>query len=180
MQSSALDLRKGYLVTYQSRMCTVIHWNILRNDRRAFVQMKLKDLLTGRISELKEHGETKYEVLDTETIDLSHSYRDGNDEVFYTPEGEEYRCPTSGCEEAVQWKVDAYKGLLVEGKLVAISLPATVVAAVAETQPVIKGVTQGLKDAVLENGVRCKVGMLVNVGDKIRIDPESLEYKERV
>ena len=180
MQLSALDLRKGALVDHQGRTCTVIHWNILRNDRRAFVQMKLKDLLSGRISELKEHSDTKFEVLDSETIELEHSYREGNDEVFYTPEGEEWRCPTNACEDALRWKVSSYKGLLVDGKLVTISLPQSVVCVVADTAPVIKGVTTGLKDAVLDNGIQLKVGMLVQVGDKIRVDPETLEYKERV
>jgi elongation factor P len=180
MQSNALDLRKGLLVTYQGRTCTVIFWNILRNDRRTFVQMKLKDLLTGRISEVKDHGDTRYEVLDSEVIDLAHSYREGNDEIFYTPEGEEYRCPAAAVEDALLWKTDTYKGLLVDGKLVTISLPQSVVATVADTAPSMRGVGSGQKDAVLDNGVKIKVGMLVNVGDRVRLDPETLEYKERI
>lgn len=180
MQSSAMELRKGLLVTHQGRTCTVIFWNILRNDRRTFVQMKLKDLLTGRISELKEHGESKYEVLDSEIIDLAHSYREGNDEVFYTPDGEEYRCPAPAVEEALMWKTDTFKGLLVDGKLVTISLPQSVVSRVVDTQPPMKGQSSGLKDALLENGVKIRVGMLVSNGDRVRLDPETLEYKERV
>jgi elongation factor P len=180
MQLNANELRKGTLVTHQGRTCTVIYWNILRNDRRTFVQMKLKDLLTGRISEHKEHGDTKFEVLDSETIELEHSYRDGNDEVFYTPAGEEWRCPASACEDALRWKVGSYKGLLVDGKLATISLPQSVVVTVHETAPVIKGVSSGMKDAVLENGIQVKVGMLVQIGDRVRVDPETLEYKERV
>jgi len=58
--------------------------------------------------------------------------------------------------------------------------PQSVVATVVDTTPPIKGVLQGVKDAVLENGIEVKVGMLVNVGDKVRIDTETLEYKERV
>lgn len=180
MQANALDLRKGYLVTYQSRVCTVIYWNILRNDRRAFVQMKLKDLLTGRITEVKDHSDTRYEVLDSEIIDLAHSYRDGNDEVFYTPDGDEYRCPAPAVEDALLWKTDTYKGLLVDGKLVTISLPQSVVARVVDTAPPMKGGGSGLKDAVLDNGVKIRVGLLVSVGDSVRLDPETLEYKERV
>lgn len=180
MQSNAMDLRKGLLVTYQGRTCTVIFWNILRNDRRTFVQMKLKDLLTGRIAELKEHGDTKFEVLDSEILDLAHSYRDGNDEVFYTPAGEEYRCAAHAVEDALVWKTDTYKGLLVDGKLVTISLPQSVVATVADTSPPMKGGGSGLKDAMLDNGVKVRVGLLIANGDRVRIDPETLEYKERM
>jgi len=181
MQSSAMDLRKGLLVKHQGRTCTVIHWNILRNDRRTFVQMKLKDLETGRITELKEHGDSKYEVLDSELIELTHSYRDGDDEVFYTPEGGEYRCPHAAVEEQLRWEVEAYKGLLVDGHLVTVSMPSSVVARVADTSPPIKGGGgSGLKDALLENGVKVRIGLIVAAGDRIRLDPETLEYKERV
>ena len=181
MQSSAMDLRKGFLVKHQGRTCTVIHWNILRNDRRTFVQMKLQDLESGRIAELKEHGDSKYEVLDSETIELAHSYREGDDEVFYTPEGVEYRCPHSAVEEQLKWEVAAYKGLLVDGHLVTVSMPSSVIARVADTAPPIKGAGgSGTKDAVLENGVKMRVGLIVATGDRIRLDPETLEYKERV
>jgi elongation factor P len=180
MQSSAMDLRKGFLVTHQGRTCTVVHWNILRNDRRTFIQMRLKDLETGRMTDLKEHGETKYEVLDSELIELTHSYRDGDDEVFYTPDGVEYRCAHAAVEEQLKWEVDAYKGLLVEGHLVTVSMPSTVVARVKETSPPMKGGGSGLKDAVLENGVKVRIGLIVSSGDKIRLDSETLEYKERV
>jgi elongation factor P len=180
MQLNAMDLRKGFLVDHQGRTCTVVHWNILRNDRRTFVQMKLKDLLTGRLTELKEHGDSKYEVLDSEIVDLEHSYRDGDDEVFYTPEGEEYRCPAAAVEDALLWKADVYKGLKVDGKLVTVSLPQSVVATVVDTAPPMKGGGSGLKDAVLDNGVKIRVGLLVANGDRVRLDPESLEYKERV
>ena len=49
-------------------------------------------------AELKEHADSKYEVLDSEMIELTHSYRDGESEVFYTPDGVEYRCPRAAVE----------------------------------------------------------------------------------
>jgi elongation factor P len=180
MQSNAMDLRKGYLVTYQGRTCTVVHWNLWKSDRRSRVQLKVKDLMTGRISEITAQGDDKYDVLDSELLDLSHSYRDGNDEVFYTPDGEEYRCPAAAVEDVLLWKTETYKGLLVDGKLLTISLPQSVVATVVDTAPPMKGGGSGTKDAVLENGVKIKVGLLVANGDKVRLDPETLEYKERV
>lgn len=180
MQLAALDLRKGLLVNHQGRMCTVIHWNILRNDRRQFVQMTLKDLLTGRVSELKEHGDSKYEVLETSQVDLSHSYTEGPEEVFYDAEGAEHRCSTEAARDALLWPLESYKGFLVDGRLVTVSLPTSVVAAVAETSPPIRGAGTGLKDAVLENGVRVKVGQLVQVGDRVRLDAETLEFRERL
>ena len=180
MERAALDLRKGYLVRHENRICSVFHWNILRNDRRLFVQLKLKDLLTGRVTELKEHGDTKYEVLDNEQKDLTYSYRDGQEEVFYTEEGDEVRCTHEAAEDALLWQCDTYPGFFVDGKLVTISLPSSVVGTVKETAPPMRGGGSGLKEAVLENGVKVRVSLLTAVGEKVRLDSETLEFKERV
>ena len=179
-QAGAMDLRKGYLVMSQGRICSVIYWNLWKSDRRSRVQLKLKDILSGRIAEVTAQADDKYEVLESETIDLNHSYKDGNDEVFYTPAGEEYRCPAAAVEDVIKWKADLYKGLLVDGKLITVEPPQSVVATVADTTPAIKGVMNGLKDAVLDNGMTVKVGMVINVGDRVRINTETLEYRERV
>ena len=101
MNVAANELRPGVLVRHEGRMCSVLWWNILRNDRRAFVQMRIKDLQTGRVQELKEHTDSKWEVLDKEEKDLSHSYRDGQVEVFFTESGDEVRCPIAAAEEAL-------------------------------------------------------------------------------
>ena len=151
-----------------------------RQPHDRFSRLK-DDLESGRIAELKEHSESKYEVLDSETIELTHSYREGDDEVFYTPEGVEYRCARAAVEEQLKWTVEAYKGLLVDGHLVTVSMPGSVIARVAETSPPMKGAGgSGTKDALLENGVKVRVGLIVATGDRIRLDPETLEYKERV
>ncbi|MBK8096887.1 MAG: hypothetical protein IPK26_07260 [Planctomycetes bacterium] len=180
MQVAALDLRPGYLVSYEGRMCTVMWWNILRNDRRLFVQMKIKDVQSGRVTELKEHGDTKYDVLDKEEVDLTHSYRDGQEEVFYRESGDEVRCPIAAAEDALQWPSDAYRGFFVNDALVAVFPPKHSVLTITETSPPIRGAGTGQKEAVLENGMKVKVGMLCDVGDKVRIDTETGEFKERI
>jgi elongation factor P len=178
-QLNALDLRKGHLVDYQGRMCTVSDWSIMRNDRRQYVYVTLKDLRTGRVQELKEHGDTKFDVLENEKVDLTHSYSDGPEEVFYDKEGAEYRCPAEAAKDALRWNCDAYIGFLVNGTLVSVSTPSSVVAVVAETSPSIKGVQGGLKDAILDNGIKVRVGQMVNVGDRVKIDPVTLEFRDR-
>lgn len=181
MQVTALDLRKGVLINHQNKICTVELWNIWKSDRRSRVQMKLRELLTGRVHELTSQGDDRFDVLESEVIELEHSYRDGNDEVFYTAEGEEHRCAATAVEEQLKWKVERYKGLFIDGKLLTVQLPASVVATVVDTSPPMKGSGQtGLKDALLDNGVKIRVGMIVQNGDRVRLDPETLEYKERV
>ena len=179
-QLSASDLRKNMLVDVQGKTCSVVYWNIWKSDRRSRIQMKFKEILTGRTSEVTAQPDDRYMVLDSEVIELEYSYRDGNFEVFFDKHGEEWRCAIAAVEEVIRWKADAYRGLLVDGQLITVTAPASVISVVAETEPSIKGAPNGLKDALLDNGITVKVGMVVNVGDKVRIDTETLEYKERI
>lgn len=176
----ALDLRPGTVIRHQDRPCVVVKWSILRNDRRQFVLMKLKDVETGRVSELKENSDAKFEVLDKTEQDLIHSYRDGIAEVFFTPEGDEVRCPVHAAEDALLWPADTYHGLYVDGKLISISPPAQTVIEVTETTPPMKNAGTGMKDAVLANGVRIKVSQIIAVGDRVRVDTDAQEFRERV
>ena len=180
MQVSALELRPGTLVRYEGRMCTVVWWNILRNDRRAFVQMRIKDLENGRTTELKEHTDSKWEVLDKEEKDLTHSYRDGEAEVFFTPDGDEFRCPAPAAEDALKWPADTYNAVFVDGQMVAINPPKHSIVEITETAPPIRGAGSGQKEALLANGMKVKVNLLCDVGDKVRIETETLEFKERI
>lgn len=179
-QLNANELRKGMLVDVDGRVCSVVHWNIWKSDRRSKIQMRFKDILTGRTSEATAQPDDRYTVLESQIIDLEHSYRDGPEEVFYTSGGEEWRAPADAVQDVLQWQAPSYRGILVDGKLLTVNPPQSVVVTVAETAPPMKGQSSGLKDAVLDNGIEVKVGVMVNVGDKVRIDTESMEYRERV
>jgi translation elongation factor P/translation initiation factor 5A len=181
MQIHALDLRKGHLVQYQDRICAVAEWSIMRNDRRQYVFLTLKDIQTGRIQELKEHGDTRFEFLESEKVELSHSYADGPEEVFYDSDGGEHRCAAPAAKDALIWGCDSYVGFLVNGKLLSVSPPASVVVEVKETAPPIRGGgSSGLKDAILVNGIKVRVANLVAVGERVRLDPVTLEFRERI
>jgi elongation factor P len=176
-QLAAIDVRKGMLLQVGDRMCKVVHWNIWKSDRRSRIQMKFKEILTGRTSEVTAQPDDRYDVLEAEIIELEHSYQDGTEEVFYTPTGEEWRVPAAGVEDVLRWNSPVYRGQLVDGRLVAVMLPLTVVATVAECEPWMKGQSSGMKDAKLDNGVQLKVATNVNPGDKIEIDSETMEFK---
>lgn len=179
-QIAACDVRKGLLLAVGDRMCRVVHWNIWKSDRRSRIQMKLKELLTGRTSEVTAQPDDRYDVLDAEMIELEHSYRDGPDEVFYSKTGEEWRTSAAGLEEILRWDAPSYRGQLVEGKLVAVMLQPTVVGTVVECEPHMKGQSSGFKDALLTNGLKLKVGTMCDVGDRVEFDSETLEFRDRV
>jgi elongation factor P len=168
------------LLQVGDRMCKVVQWNIWKSDRRSRIQMKFKEMLTGRTSEVTAQPADRYDVLDAEVIELEHSYQDGAEEVFYTKSGDEWRTPAAGLEDVLVWKSPVYRGQLVDGRLVAVMLPQTVVAKVVECEPHIKGQSSGLKEATLDNGVKVRVATNVNPGDTVALDSETMEFKEKV
>ena len=60
-------------------------------------------------------------------------------------------------------------------------MPKTLEATIRETEAHIKGQTaaRSTKPATLENGVRLQVPTFIEVGDRIRVDPEEGRYVER-
>jgi elongation factor P len=66
-------------------------------------------------------------------------------------------------------------------KALSVELPPKITLGVAQADPGVKGNTASniYKPAVLENGLKIKVPLFINVGDKIRVDTRTGEYIER-
>ena len=47
----ATELRKGMLVDLQGKIASITYWNIWKSDRRSKIQLRFKELLTGRTTE---------------------------------------------------------------------------------------------------------------------------------
>jgi elongation factor P len=176
----AIDVRKGMLLQVGDRMCRVVHWNIWKSDRRSRIQMNFKELLTGRTSEITAQPDDRYEVLEAEIVELEYSYKDGAEEVFYSKNGDEWRAPAAGLEDVLRWSAPTYRGQLVDGRLVTVMLQPTVIAKVEQCEPYMKGQSSGLKDAILDNGLKVKVGTMVNPGERVEFDSETLEFRDRI
>jgi elongation factor P len=71
---------------------------------------------------------------------------------------------------------------VLEERPLGIQLPKTIEATVKETEAVIKGqsAARSAKPATLENGLRVNVPPFIDIGDRIRVDPEELTYIDRV
>jgi elongation factor P len=68
-----------------------------------------------------------------------------------------------------------------EDKPLSVELPPKIELTVAEADPGVKGNSASniYKPAVLENGLKTKVPLFINPGDKIRVDTRTGEYIER-
>ena len=79
-------------------------------------------------------------------------------------------------QDGMEIQVQSY-----EGEIMSVMLPDTVVMAVTETEPVVKGQTaaSSFKPAVVENGVRVMVPPHIEIGTRVVVNTADGSYVER-
>ncbi len=173
----------------------VIENHIARTQqRKPQNQTKVKNLLTGRMSNMTFHAADKVAEAEIDTREAKY---------LYTSKGEFWFCEANN--PAKRFKIPAdvlgkqalflqansiYDTLVFvdpesetgEGTIFGVKLDPTVDLKVVEAPPGIKGDTArgGNKNVVVEGGAVVSAPLFVNVGDVIRVNTETGEYRERV
>lgn len=147
---------------------------------------KLRNLLTGQlISDSIRSGE-KFEEVDMERHDAGFMYSDGSRWHFIDNQTfDQFDLGKDELGEDVGYLKDGLEGLqavLIDGRIVSVSLPLTVELAVVSTEPAIKGATAQaqLKPATLETGLTVQVPPYLTEGEIIKIDTRDGHFVERV
>jgi elongation factor P len=148
------------------------------------VRTKIKNLISGAITNPTFHGNDKLEPADVSYGRAQFLYSDG--EGFHFMDGETYEQFTFDAET-----IDEQSNFLIDGmdvdilyfgeRPIGVKLPPKVVLTVTETEPGVKGDTAsgGTKPATTDTGFVLAVPLFVSIGDKIRVNTESKEYVER-
>jgi elongation factor P len=181
-----VDVRKGMVIIGddgQLFQCLDRDLNTPGNWR-AQLKLKLKNVKTGSITELKVRPQDKCELAYLDKRPFQYSYKDGDDFVFVDLETYE-PISLSGTIIADQMKYlkenDEIAITLYENKPLDVELPATVNLKVTETEPALKGATAAAqyKPATLETGMKITVPPFINIGEIITVDTRSGEYLSR-
>lgn len=152
---------------------------------RAFVQVTLRNLRTGKSTDAKFSSTERVEIVPLISRKMEYSYHDGTDYVFTDPETFE---PVAITPEIVG---DAKNFLVenapvtvtfIEGRAVQIELPANVVLKVAEAPEGVKGdsASNVQKPVTLETGISIQVPLFIKTGEKVKVDTRTGKYLERV
>jgi len=173
----------------------VVENHIARTQqRKPQNQTKVKNLLTGRLSNMTFHAADKVPEAEIDTREAKY---------LYTSKGEFWFCEANN--PAKRFKIPAdvlgskslflkantvYDTLVFvdpenengEGTIFGVKLDPTVDLKVVEAPPGIKGDTArgGNKLVKVETGAMVNAPLFVNEGDTIRINTETGEYRERV
>ena len=150
----------------------------------AFVRTKLKSLGSGSVVDKTFRAGEKFNRIRTETKNMQYLYDSGDEVVFMDEDTyEQLSLPHGDLEDELPFMQpsSSVQVMFVGGQPSGIDLPASVVLAVTETEPGVKGdtVSNVTKPATLETGAVVQVPLFVNVGERIKVDPREGRYISR-
>jgi elongation factor P len=171
MAASANDLRKGMAILYNGDVCVILEMqHRTPGNLRAFVQVILRSLKTGKSADVRFSSTEKVEVVPMQTRKMEYSYQDGEDYVFTDPETFDTVSLTPevvGDTKNFMVENGAVTVTFVEDKAVSIELPASVVLEVTDAPEGLKGdsATNVQKTVTLETGITIQAQLFIKTGE---------------
>lgn len=149
------------------------------------LMLKLKNLKTGFVNDVRVHPEDKVEQAYLETRPMQYLYKDVDGYVFMDTENyDQITLKSDMVGELMGYlkENDIVKVTTYEEKPLSVELPSTVELTVSETDPSIKGATAAAqyKPATLETGLKITVPPFISIGDRVTVDTRTGEYTGRV
>lgn len=185
-QISTGELRAGMKVEVDKEPYTVISNEFVKPGKgQPFNRIKIKHLLTGRVTEKTFRSGEKIDLADVEEKTMRLLYREADHFVFMDEKSfEQYSIAEKVlqgkegfCKDDIEYGIVFYKGEVIE-----VIPPTFMELKVTETAPGLRGDTSGraLKPAILETGAKVQVPLFVEEGDVLKIDTRTGEYVSRV
>ena len=150
----------------------------------AVMKMKLKNLLTGGVSEVVYKADEKLENLVLDRREVTYSYFAEPSYVFMDTEYNQYEVDKENMGDALNYLEEGLPCQVVfyDDKAISVELPNYVVREITYTEPAVRGDTSGkvLKPARIATGFEVHVPLFCAIGDKIEIDTRTGEYLRRI
>jgi elongation factor P len=158
--------------------------HVTPGNLRAFVQAKLRSIADGTIIEKRLRSTDEVDQVFLDRREMAYLYSDGTGHILMDNKTFDQ---ITVSDDTIGESIKYFKpntplvALVHEGNVVSFDLPKIVELTVTDTTPTPKGatVTNQMKDAVLETGLRTRVPPFIEVGELIRISTEDGSYVAR-
>lgn len=182
-------------IIYENDPWEVLDAHVFRKQQRKPVNaVKLRNLITGRITETTFHVSDKVEEADIDKKEVKYLYLNKGEYWFCDAKdpSQRFQLPEVMIGSPARFLkpniiVDAMlfndpSNPSGQGKIIGLKLPIKMELRVTEAHEATKGNTaQGAtKAVVLETGAEIQVPMFIKEGDVIRVNTETGEYTDRV
>lgn len=181
------EVKERKYIIYENEPWEVVTSHVFRKQQRKPVNaVKLRNLITGRITEVSFHVSDKVEEADIDKKEVKYLYTNRGEYFFSEANDASKRFPIA--EELIGSAAKFLKpnivvdAMLFDDKIIGLKLPIKMELKVVEAQDATRGNTaQGAtKAVVLETGAEIQVPMFVKEGDVVRVNTETGAYTDRV
>jgi elongation factor P len=181
-----INLRKGNAVRYNNDVCIVIEMaHKTPPNLRAFVQMSIRNLNTGKVYNLRLTPNDSMESVNVSREPYEFSYTDPAGYHFL--HGETFEDVTVAEDLVADVKTYLVEGqiytlVFTEGAFASIELPTTMEMDITEAPEGVKGDSANnvYKAAVTQTGLTVQVPLFIGPGDRITVKTEDGSYTGRV
>lgn len=183
------EITLGKVIIFDNEPWEVIGSHVFRKQQRKPVNAaKLRNLITGRVTEYSFHQSEKAGEADLEFKDIKYIYSNPAKGEYWFHEESDPSKRFSLKEEQIGFgvkflKKDAVaKAMIFNDRIIGVKLPIKVELEVVEAPPNMRGNTAqgGNKVVKVETGATVNAPLFINEGDIIRINTENGEYVERL
>ncbi len=180
------DIKKGVRLEISTVPYKVVEFQHVKPGKgAAFVRMKVKSFVNGKVIEKTVHAGDKFEIPALEHATMQYLYDDGDMLQFMNTENyEQIGLSYEQCEDAMKWLIDETQVQIIfhNGKAISVEVPEIMEFKIVETPPNFKGDTSSgsKKPATLESGAVVQVPYHVLENDTIKVNTVDAEYLEKV
>ncbi len=180
------ELRPGNY--FEDENCLYQVLDILLNKtamRKMVAKVKVKNVRTGAVTEIARNSGYDVELVSVTKSPMQYLYDGGETLVFMDPKSyEQVELPKSTLENEIPFLAPNGEVTIVtyEEEVLGVVLPSKVALEVIDCEPGVRGDTitnGGSKDAVLETGLKVRIPLFIDKGEKVYIDTATGKYDKR-
>jgi elongation factor P len=186
--AKASELKKGMVVEVNGMPHVVKQVEVRNPSSRGastLYKVRFNNLKTGQKLDESLKGDDSFKEADYVRAKAQFSYVDGDNYVFMNAEDySQYTLTSEDLEDQIGYLTEGLEGivaLLVDDEVIAIELPSSVVMAIVETTPAIKGATASArtKTARLTTGIEIQVPEYLENDQLVKVNTETGKFMSR-
>lgn len=186
--AKASELKKGMVVEVNGIPHMVKQIEVRNPSSRGastLYKVRFNNLKTGQKLDESLKGDDIFKEADYVRAKAQFSYIDGDNYVFMNVEDyTQYTLSSEDLEDQIGYLTEGLEGivaLLVDDEVIGIELPSSVIMAIVETSPAIKGATASArtKTALLTTGIEIQVPEYLEMGELVKVNTETGKFMSR-
>lgn len=184
--ATTADFKNGLVLKIDNKLQQIVEFQHVKPGKGpAFVRTKLKDVVTGKVTDKTFNAGVKVETATVDRRDMTYLYHDGSSYVVMdekTYEQLELAEHIFGNSAKFLLENTTVQVSFHEGEPLFVELPISLDLTVSHTEPGLQGdrSSGGTKPATLETGAEIQVPLFIETGNVVKVDTRDGSYLSRV